>query len=480
MAVSRGMTTELARVFAGTAAPIYVLDDDRRIVYCNAVCAEWLKLPADDIFGKTCVYSSSDAAIADPILARLAGLCPPPESFAGVRSVALVSCAGSDGQLRRRRAEFVPLTDHADATAAVLAIAGSADLPSDPAEQSIQPTDESMLLHVQLQRLHHELRGQRQMDRLLGVSPAMVRVRAQVQLAAAGMASVVVIGPPGSGRQYVAKAVHYGRRDADAGSLVPLSCALLGTDLLRSTLAALLSRGGSDRKSSGTLLLSDVHELPPEVQTELIGHLKDTGAALRIVSTSIAPLDELAESGGFRADLACALSTIAIHLPPLSVRREDIPLLAQAFVEESNALGDKQLRGFSPEAIDQLAAYSWPGNIDELAAAVREAQANAEAVQIVPSNLPQQVHLAAAASRLSRRAAQPIQLEGFLGEIERELILRALRLAKGNKTKAARLLGLTRPRLYRRMVQLGLEQEKEVAKPAATADNDEIEMFEEE
>lgn len=480
MAVARGITTELARLLAATTAPVYVLDDRRRIVYCNAACADWLKLPADDILQKTCIFASSDEAIADPIAARVAGLCPPPEVFAGTRSVAIICSAGSDGKLRRRRAEFIPLADNAEATAAVLAIACSVDLADGQSDQPTLPADESLLLHQQLQQLHHELRGRRQLERLLGVSPAIVRVRAQVQLAAAGIASVVVVGPPGSGRQHVAKAVHYGRRDADVGSLVPLSCALLGTDLLRSTLAVLLGRGESGRRSSGTLLLTDVHELPPEVQTELIGYLNAAAMPLRIVSTSIAPLDELAAAGQFRADLACALSTMVINLPPLVERREDIPILAQAFLEELNAASDKQLRGFSPEALDQLAAYSWPGNIDELAAAVRHAHAEAEAAQIVPANLPQRVHLAAAASRLSRRTSQPIQLEDFLGEIERELISRAMRLSKGNKAKAARLLGLTRPRLYRRMVQLGLEQEKQDVKPIEPTDSEEIEMFEEE
>jgi DNA-binding NtrC family response regulator len=194
-----------------------------------------------------------------------------------------------------------------------------------------------------------------------------------------------------------------------------------------------------------------------------VGHLQDISSPLRIIATSIAPLDELAAQNRFRPDLACALSTVAIQLPPLSHRREDIPLLAQAFLEEQNAHGAKQLRGFSPEALDQLAAYPWPGNIDELAAAVREAHSKAEGHQVVPADLPQRIFLAVAARRLPRREPQPIDLESFLWQIERELIERALRLAKGNKTKAARMLKLTRPRLYRRMVQLGFEDEADAA-----------------
>ena len=441
------------------------------IVYCNKACADWLGLPAEDVVGKSCAYASS----ADPsevgIHSQLAGLCPPPEVFSGVRSSALICCTRDDDRLIRRRAEFIPLADDANGWPGVLVIADSHDLTAENPRAATgavtglaaEPPDESLLLHQRLQQFHHELRRHGQMDRLVGDSPAMRRVRAQVRLVAADTATALVIGPPGSGRQHVARAVHYARRGADAGSLVPLSCALLGTELLRSTLSALLGREGDDRRAAGTLLLGDVHELPVEVQTELAGYLKDAASPLRIVATSIGPLDELAAASRFRADLACALSTVVIHLPPLAERREDIPLLAQAFLEEINSHGAKQLRGFSPEALDQLAAYPWPGNIDELAAMIRQAHAKAESFQVVPPDLPPRIMLAAAVGRLPRRGPQPIHLEDFLGKVERELIERALRLAKGNKTKAAGLLSLTRPRLYRRMLQLGLDVDGQAA-----------------
>ena len=147
-------------------------------------------------------------------------------------------------------------------------------------------------------------------------------------------------------------------------------------------------------------------------------------------------------------------------MPALAERREDVPLLAQALLEEINAEGKKQLRGFTPETLDSLAAYPWPGNIDELAAMVREAHERAEGLLIGPGDLPKRIHLAAVAARHPRRELEPIDLEKHLSGIELELIERTLRLAKGNKTKAAKLLGLTRPRLYRRMVQLGLEREE--------------------
>jgi DNA-binding NtrC family response regulator len=178
----------------------------------------------------------------------------------------------------------------------------------------------------------------------------------------------------------------------------------------------------------------------------------------RLISTSVLPLGELVQRGKFRADLAAMLSTIGIQLPALTDRREDLPLLVQIFLEDCNRQGSKQLGGFSPEAIDELVAYSWPGNLNELANIVAASHKNAQGSEIKPAELPPQIHLAAQAAAHPRKVEEPIQLDEFLQRVERELIRRAIARAKGNKTKAARLLGLTRPRLYRRMVQLGLEE----------------------
>ncbi len=134
-----------------------------------------------------------------------------------------------------------------------------------------------------------------------------------------------------------------------------------------------------------------------------------------------------------------------------------MPQLAQLFLEEANAGRLKQLGGFAREAIDALVAYAWPGNIDELAAAVREAHEQAAGGEVATRHLPRRLHLASRAAEHGPRI-EPIDLEALLARIEKELIERALKRSKGNKSKAAKLLGLTRPRLYRRLVQLGLEQ----------------------
>jgi DNA-binding NtrC family response regulator len=463
------MASELTRLLAAVSAPVYLLDGARRMVYCNPACASWVELSAEEMAGQVCAYHSSPTA--DPVALKIAGLCPPPEVFSGERVAATVVCRRENGKLSRRRAEFIPLAESADDECDVLAVVEGTDLPAE-ADRSIadgngvarRPATEASALHERLQQIHDELRRHLAMDRLLGGSAVMARVRSQVRLAAAGEATVLVVGSAGSGRQHVALAVHDDRPAEQPGTFLPLSCEVLGADLLRSTLSALLTRHRGEGKPPATLLLNDVDQLPPEVQAELVGALGSSPPPLRIISTAVAPLDDLAAAGQFRHDLACVLSTVVIRLPSLADRTEDIPLLAQMFLEELNAAPRKgttvkQLRGFSPETLDQLAAYAWPGNIDELGAVVRQAYAKAEGQQITPGDLPQRIYLAADTARHPRRPPQPIELEQVLAKIESELIGRAMRLSKGNKTSAARLLGLTRPRLYRRMVQLGLEQE---------------------
>jgi DNA-binding NtrC family response regulator len=464
MAHLRSMAADLARLLSAVAAPIYVLNDERRIIYANSACAEWLAISLEEFVGQSTAYHSSPTAEAGAL--KAAGLCPPPEVLSGRRMRAIVACDRGQGQLSRRRAEFIPLGVKDEEVVAILALVEPIDLPAG-VETSANDFDddaaESAALHERLRRLHGQLRAPWQMDRLVGESPAMARVRAQVQLAWSSGASVAIVGQQGSGRQHVAKAIHYGQRAAEIGDLVPLACSGLSAELLRSEIEAVVRQPEQPEQPVGrpvtTLLLNEVDELPGEVQAALADLLAGDSLSPRIIATSSGELGDLAARGLFRRELAAQLSTIEIHLPPLTERREDVPLLAQMFLEEFNAEGERQLQGFSPEALDQLAAYSWPGNIDELSAMVREAHRAAEGRLISPRDLPQRIYLAAAAERHPRRKDEPIDLDKFLAGIELELIQRALRRAKGNKTKAAKLLGLTRPRLYRRLVQLGLEKE---------------------
>jgi DNA-binding NtrC family response regulator len=450
MSSARTSATDLAKLFDDSQVPIYVLDEDRRIVFCNAACARWVGTRSDDLLGQQCAYHAA-AEVSGPSRVA-AGLCPPPKVFSGQTLCAMVQCLARDGTLVYRRGHFIPLSDGQDESAEVFAVLDAEDCSGDP--QSLATTAESQF-HDQLRSFRRLMAGKFQLDSLIGTSPAIVRARAQIELAASARANVLLLGPQGSGKDHAAKVLHY--QQGGRGALVPLDCAALEANLLRSTIRSLALRHAASKESPGTLLLTDVDCSPIEIQAELAEVVRGESSRVAVVATATRPLGELVGKERFSRALACAVSTITIELPPLAQRLEDLPLLAQAFLEEENARGGKQVGGFTSEALDQLAGHAWPGNVDELAAIVRQSHERAGGGEVAARDLPDRIHWAADAAAHPRRADEAIVLEEFLAKVEKELITRAMRRAKGNKSKAAKLLGLTRPRLYRRLVQLGLE-----------------------
>ncbi len=457
MARQRITGTDLAKMFNAASGPIYVLDDEWTLVFCNRACLDWLAEAADGLLGRRCTYQSTEETTGPDRVA--AGLCPPPDAMAGRPMTATVTCPDEQGRPRYRRAEFVPLGTDPDDLIGLVAILQEEDLAEPEEPWPLRPESEPSQLHDQVRRFRQQAAARYRAERLIGNSPAIRRVRAQVEAAVAGRGSVLLVGPPGSGRQHVAAAIHYGANSQATGSLIPLDCSLLGTDLIRSTIGALATDAAlAEEVGRGTLLLNRADLLPPEIQAELVSTLGRKTFPLRLIATANTSLDELAAAGEYRADLAALLGTLVIQLPPLASRREDLPLLAQLLLERANAEGAKQVGRFNAEALDALDAYPWPGNVDELAQVVSEAHHRAEGPEVEAADLPERIHIAAEAAAYPPRAQQTIVLDEFLGQVEEELIRRALGQAKGNKAQAARLLGISRPRLYRRMIQLGLAE----------------------
>jgi len=451
---SRSHLNALARLLNSVARPLYVVDAQWQIIFCNETCEHWIGVPRDELIGARCRYHSGETR--SPAEAIAASLCPPPAAMTGRAVAATLSIATAEGKSSSRRAQFIPLEEQDGDGSGVLVLVATEEQSPDESEES--PDDlEALALHDRLARHHRRMEAKYRVDSLLGISPAITRVRAQIQLAAGSNVHVTLNGPPGSGRQHVARTIHYAARGKQSAPLVPLACSLIGVDLLNTTITALMhSEEHATEGHRPALLLGDAERLPTDAQAALAERMAAGRMPLRIMSTTREALIARAARGDFREDLACALSTISIELPPLADRLEDLPLLAQAFLEKSNAAGEKQLGGFTSRALDRLAAYAWPAGLDELAEVIGQSHGAAEGPDVTADDLPRHVRLSADAAAAVRQAEEPIVLEEFLGRIETELIQRALRRAKGNKTKAAALLGMNRPRFYRRLVQLGL------------------------
>ncbi len=449
MARTRSNINALSHLLGDCDLPIFVLDPQRRFVYGNAACFAWLRIEPRSLVGKRCDYHSGRPGEPEPM--SLNGLCPPPEVFLGRDCRGQIAWPRPDGIWERRSARFLSLGSAADGKACGVLVLVEASEVSQTAKSPF-PTAPGEERHAALRQVLSELGEHFHVDQVIGQHPAIIRAREIIRLAAQTDSRTLVIGPPGSGREHVARAVHFGGGQRDAAPLAPLACHLLDAELLNQTIASFAASCAELQvERPGTLLLLEADQLSSDAQAALAGVLSIGELGLRTVATARHSLVDLASKDRFRHDLAFALSTLEIALPPLSQRRDDIPLLAQYFLERENAIGGKQLSSFAEQAIEHLLQYAWPGNLDELAACVTTACRQAPGPQVTLDDLPESLQLAAQTASRPRKKAESIQLDLFLEEVEQELFRRALQRSKGNKAKVARLLGITRSRAVRRL-----------------------------
>jgi DNA-binding NtrC family response regulator len=448
MASARTAAANVGKLLDGLATPICLIDENRKVVFCNSACAQWLSVDAEMLLGTQCNYHSSP--IASVIDRAAAVICPPPAAFTGKRTSSEIP--GPDGQ--RHAIEFLPLADENGEIVLMLATIDPA-----PTTNAEGQGDDSRL-HSALREFRARQTRNFAIDRLIGNSPQIALARERVRLAIGSSASVLIVGQSGTGRDHIARTIHE-RGGAPFGPLITLACGTLGAELLVSSVENAVRNHPAHVPSgtpTGTLLLTDIDLLPREASLEFTRLLVPSRTSLRMISTRTQSPINAADERALPAALALALSAIEIHLPPLAERKQDLPLLAQAFLEDVNAVGAKQVSSFLPETLDLMAACSWPGNLDELENAVREAHERAAGPNVSPLDLPRSVVLSVEAAARPRKAEAAIDLVAFLERVERELIERALSRAKGNKSRAAKMLGMTRPKFYRRLVQLKLIQ----------------------
>jgi DNA-binding NtrC family response regulator len=470
--------------------PIYAVDDEGRIAFCNPALERWIDLAADRILGRIVEYHSettegsySSSDHSGPIT----GLCPPPQALAGAACSATVSCSTRDGRLRHRRADFVPLqvaqpdaeslpkTKGRRISSSVLVFLEGDDMSAQELSRELSPESSADELHRAIRRFRRDQAGRHAIESLLGDSSPMRRLRSQVAAAASTGANVLITGRRGSGHAHVARAIHYLAGDEDR-RLLPIRADVATAESLRRVVEALFDqRAGAERP---TLLIEEIDRISSEQQRMLIDVLRRNANAFRFIATiesdsqgsaTTAP-DEAPTPRELDPALRDLASTISIELPRLVDRLDDLAVLAQYFLEATNRGRSKQIGGIRPEALDLLALYSWPGELDELRQIIAAAHTAATSHAVTPVDLPAVIHHAAKAAATPRRTIERIVLDDLLTSIEKEAIVRALAQTGGNKSEAAELLGLTRPRLYRRMEQLGLAPP--APKKAKTAEDD--------
>ncbi|MDH3359012.1 MAG: sigma-54 dependent transcriptional regulator [Desulfobacteraceae bacterium] len=312
------------------------------------------------------------------------------------------------------------------------------------------------------------------MQNIIGRSPAMISLLETVAHVAPSEATVMITGESGTGKELIAGVIHHNSPRKD-GPFVKINCAAITETLLESELFG-HEKGaftGADRKKEGrfyqanhgSIFLDEVSEMPLTMQVKLlrvlqereltrVGGEKVIPVDVRVIAATNKNLVDLKNRELFREDLYYRLNVVSLEIPPLTERRDDIPLLAQHFLEIFVDKNKKEIKGFTPKAMDQLIRYDWPGNVRELMNAIERAVVLARTdylddqdFSILQPLLPQ---AASAPSDVGNIANIPLE------EVEKAAILRMLESVGGNKSEAARRLGITRKTLHKKLKKYGV------------------------
>jgi len=310
---------------------------------------------------------------------------------------------------------------------------------------------------------------------MVAKSEAMGEIFEAIRKIADYKTTVLITGESGTGKELIAKAIHYNgvRKDKP---MVAVNCGGLPENLLESELfgyvkgaftdAAKDKKGLFQEANGGTLFLDEIGELPLSLQVKLLRVLQDemvrplgstesVKVDVRIIAATAANLAEAVKEGTFRDDLFYRINVLLIEVPPLRDRNQDVPLLVTHFVEKFNKRLGKDVKGFRPEALQALMAYPWPGNVRELENVVEKTMVLTEQQEIGSSELPDELK-GDASSDTSPWPTEGILLKPNIVALEKNLIQKALAETDNNRTRAAKLLGISHPTLLSKMKNCGI------------------------
>ena len=328
-----------------------------------------------------------------------------------------------------------------------------------------------------ISRLRQQLSDKDVFHGIIGKSPAMNRVFDLISSTSQSEAPVIVYGESGTGKEMVAAAIHkLGPRRK--GPFIKVNCAALSESLLESELFGHVkgSFTGADRTrvgrfeaaSGGDIFLDEIGDLPLSTQVKLlrvlqekeiekVGDHRPISIDVRILAATNKDLHMLMEEGRFREELYYRIGVIPIQLPSLRDRREDIPLFIDFFIDRVRLKTNKSISGMSKEALDLLIRYDWPGNVRELINVIEYAFVLCQKGEITPEHLPEQLRLGPSRRPRTRQAEWQLSAAG-----QREQLIEALAAAGGKKLEAAKILGISRVTLWKRLKAYGIEVDNRI------------------
>ncbi|HVZ23064.1 MAG TPA: sigma 54-interacting transcriptional regulator [Vicinamibacterales bacterium] len=320
--------------------------------------------------------------------------------------------------------------------------------------------------------LRQELRERYDFSNIIGTSAAVRSMYAQIAQVASTNTTVLIRGESGTGKELIAHAIHYNSLRAKK-PFIKVSCAALPDTLIESELfghergaftdATVLKKGRFELAEGGTLFLDEIGDVNLSTQIRLLrvlqqreferlGGIETLKANVRIVAATNKNLEQAIASGDFREDLYYRLNVFTIFVPPLRERKADLPLLVDHFLEKLSRDHHKTIRRVSTPAIDALMSYHWPGNVRELENVLERALLVCDGEALHAHHLPPTLQTAETSGEVVQ-----LSLKDAVERYERDLIRDALKTSRGNRAKAARLLGTTERILYRRVNQLGID-----------------------
>lgn len=326
-------------------------------------------------------------------------------------------------------------------------------------------------LRREVSRLRKEVHKEYSFHQILGKSKPMQAVFDLIKRVADSPTNILITGESGTGKELVAKAIHFNSERKEA-PFVPVNCAAIPEQLLESELfghmrgaftdAKMDKRGLFEEAQKGTLFLDEISELPLMLQAKLlraiqekeirrVGANKSIPIDVRIIAATNLNLAEEVKAKRFRDDLYYRLNVIELKLPPLRDRREDIPLLVNAFLKRCGDARGKEVKGVSEAALAMLLDYAWPGNVRELENVIERAVTLTRGEKVTPDDLPAAVQGARGDRRVLDEAAEKTMP---LHEVEKEYIKKILEKTGGNKYQAAHALGIDRKTLYRKLAEI--------------------------
>jgi len=325
---------------------------------------------------------------------------------------------------------------------------------------------EKQTLILQNRDLRSKLEDKFHFKNIVGRSEKMVKIFELIDHIAPYDSSVLIIGESGTGKELIANAIHY-RSPRASMPFIKVSCASLSEGIIESELfghekgaftGAIASRKGRfETAHLGTLFLDEVEDIPPSTQIKLlrvlqeseferVGGNKTIKVNIRVIAASNRDLQEAVRNGTFREDLYYRLNVVNIKPPPLRERREDIPFLVNFFIEKFNQKYNMKVKGISQRAMNLLIDYKWSGNVRELENTIESILVINSPEVVDVQHVPQEIR-----ESMERPEVIPVKIGTPLEEVEREMLIQTLKATKGNKRRAAELLGINVRTIHRKM-----------------------------